>query len=536
MTGIVETRQFNARNQLTRIAAAANGATLLDLGYGYGANNSGRIRSRTDAVQPEHSTSYTYDELYRLENVTGGDSSWGIAWTLDQYGNRTTQTPTGLASSRLGSPSLAYADNKVSGLGYDATGNMTNDGVGGHNYTYDAENRLVQVDSSAIQYAYDYAGRRIKKTVGSTTTYYFYGLTGLMSEFSTSTSPSNATQAASTDRIQYRVGEQTGTAVMLVGSDGTPRENNRVFPFGEPWLASVASNNSEKFTTYQRDGESGLEYAMARYYAGGTGRFMTPDPGHIGAVLGDPQTWNAYIYVASDPINAIDPTGTVTDCPSGWWCDPDLIAFLFWIWGKGGTIQNPPEPPPGPPVGPPASQTVPKKNEKSELAVAKEWVCSAIPDGRTVGLTGAIGLHGGGTGSVEIVLNYNTGELSAFASGGLFGGVNGGASGGPFAGLIYGLGNSNANFSKGFSGVAVSAPGGIGGFIESSSESPQNPFKLNLLTGPKVIAASWTPSVLTGGTNAMGTATYASPPLSLGHQFLAYNTFDSMLFTLRKLC
>jgi hypothetical protein len=58
--------------------------------------------------------------------------------------------------------------------------------------------------------------------VGSTTTYYFYGLTGLMSEFST---PSGA---ASTDRIQYCVGEQTGIPVLLVAADGTPRENNRV--------------------------------------------------------------------------------------------------------------------------------------------------------------------------------------------------------------------------------------------------------------------------------------------------------------------
>ena len=35
---------------------------------------------------------------------------------------------------------------------YDATGNVTNDGV--HSYTYDSENRLVSVDSGAT-YAYD---------------------------------------------------------------------------------------------------------------------------------------------------------------------------------------------------------------------------------------------------------------------------------------------------------------------------------------------------------------------------------------------
>jgi RHS repeat-associated protein len=140
------------------------------------------------------------------------------------------------------------------------------------------------------------------------TTYYFYGLTGLTSEFSTA---SGASAAASTDRLQYRVGEQTGTAVMLLDSSGNPRENNRVFPFGEPWLEFAASNNNEKFTTYQHDNDAGsdLDYAMARYYASRSGRFMTPDPGHVGAHLEDPQSWNAYAYTANDPINRTDPSG-----------------------------------------------------------------------------------------------------------------------------------------------------------------------------------------------------------------------------------
>ena len=309
---IVETRQFNGRNQLSRIAAAANGAALLDLGYGYG-SNVGRIRSRADAVQPEHSANYSFDELYRLESVSGGDSSWGIAWTLDRYGNRTSQVPSGLATARLGPQTSAdYNDNKrtpASGWEYDSAGNLTYDTA--RHYYYDAENRLKQIESSAIQYAYDYAGRRIKRTVGGTTTYYFYGLAGLISEFSTESGP---TGAASTDRLQYRVGEQTGTAVMLVDPDGTPRENNRVFPFGEPWLSFTASNNSEKFTTYQHDNDDGtdLDYAMARYYASRLGRFMTADPGHVGANVGDPQSWNAYTYALNDPIDLTDPTGEIS--------------------------------------------------------------------------------------------------------------------------------------------------------------------------------------------------------------------------------
>jgi YD repeat-containing protein len=134
----------------------------------------------------------------------------------------------------VGSQTLGYTNNRNLSLDYDNAGNVTYDGL--HHHYYDTQNHLIQVDSSAIQYAYDGAGRGIRKTAGGTTTFYFYGQTGLMSEFSTSTLPSSATQAASTDRLQYRVGEQTGTAVMLISSDGEARENNRVFPLGKPWL------------------------------------------------------------------------------------------------------------------------------------------------------------------------------------------------------------------------------------------------------------------------------------------------------------
>jgi hypothetical protein len=54
---------------------------------------------------------------------------------------------------------------------------------------------------------------------------------------------------------------------------------------------------------------------MARYYASRSGRFITPDPGHVGANVNDPQTWNAYVYVGNDPINWVDPDGLKKECP-----------------------------------------------------------------------------------------------------------------------------------------------------------------------------------------------------------------------------
>jgi hypothetical protein len=67
------------------------------------------------------------------------------------------------------------------------------------------------MDSTAATYGYDGEGRRIKKTVGSETTYTFYGPGGILCEFTTT--DTGASAASSSDRTIYRTSEKTGTAV-----------------------------------------------------------------------------------------------------------------------------------------------------------------------------------------------------------------------------------------------------------------------------------------------------------------------------------
>jgi RHS repeat-associated protein len=170
------------------------------------------------------------------------------------------------------------------------------------------------MDGGAAVYGYDGEGRRMKKTVGSETTYYFYGATGLLCEFTTTNT--GATQAASTDRATYRTSDKLGSAVLIVNASGTVIENNRTLPYGEAWLPEVASTNEKKFASYQRDGESGLDYAFNRYYANTSGRFVSADRGSpVGFV---PQTLNRYVYTANDPINHSDPDGNELQCSSRW--------------------------------------------------------------------------------------------------------------------------------------------------------------------------------------------------------------------------
>jgi len=115
------------------------------------------------------------------------------------------------------------------------------------------------------------------------------------------------------DHLGWRV--STNTSGQVVGQQGT-------FPFGESWYSSSA--NEFVFTSYQRDSESGLDYAMARYYDNTVARFCSADP--LGGRVGD-QTWNRYAYGRNDPINLTDPSG------QGWlnWLElaGSLVADFF---------------------------------------------------------------------------------------------------------------------------------------------------------------------------------------------------------------
>ena len=63
---------------------------------------------------------------------------------------------------------------------YDAAGNQKTDGT--HNYTFNAANQITQMVTGAAVYTYDGDGRRMKKTVGTETTYYFYAVGVLVSD------------------------------------------------------------------------------------------------------------------------------------------------------------------------------------------------------------------------------------------------------------------------------------------------------------------------------------------------------------------
>jgi RHS repeat-associated protein len=83
------------------------------------------------------------------------------------------------------------------------------------------------------------------------------------------------------------------------------------------------TTSAQHFTTYERDSESGNDYAKHRFYVSRLARFSSPDPVRGGAH--GPQSLDLYSYVVNDPWNRADPTGrqsvgTLPLCPDDTLC------------------------------------------------------------------------------------------------------------------------------------------------------------------------------------------------------------------------
>ncbi len=125
--------------------------------------------------------------------------------------------------------------------------------------------------------------------------------------------------------VKWFVTDQLGTPRMVVDQTGTLSSVKRhdYLPFGEeiggPQVGLiggrtgtsgyVADNVRQKFTGYEFDAETGLNYAQARYQSSVQGRFTSVDPLGASADIGVPQSFNRYSYVQNMPLTAVDPTG-----------------------------------------------------------------------------------------------------------------------------------------------------------------------------------------------------------------------------------
>jgi RHS repeat-associated protein len=321
-----------------RSSCTHDSTTLFGLSYSYPATpgNNGLISSITDSVDNGRTATYTYDALYRLVTaVTNGSTNypaWGLQQGYDRYGNRNTQGTisgsgcTGSITCPTFSSTASTSTNRLpSPYTYDAGGNMTYDGF--NTLVYDGENRAVSATngSAAGAYVYDGNGLRVQKclpTCGGSNpnTVYLFSGPKVIAEYDNGagvSTPSReyiysgAVLLARIDSSGTRYYHQDHLSNRLVtNSSGGVLEQLGTFPFGEQWYN--ASADKLYFTTYERDSESGNDYAQARYNVSPIARFNSPDP--IAGSTSDPQSLNRYSYVRNMPVMLTDPAGLTPQC------------------------------------------------------------------------------------------------------------------------------------------------------------------------------------------------------------------------------
>ncbi|MBV6497005.1 MAG: hypothetical protein JFAIHJKO_02138 [Pyrinomonadaceae bacterium] len=185
-------------------------------------------------------------------------------------------------------------------------------------------------DSSNVvsgHYSYDGDGKRVKKVVPSTseTTVFAYDASGKMvAEYSTVISQD--------PKVNYTTSDHLGSPRVLTDQNGAVISRRDFHPFGEEIITAqrtqglgyVTDDIRQKFTSYERDAETSLDFAQARMYSKNHGRFLSVDRENIGADSSLPQSWNGYSYVMNSPLEFVDPTGLI-------WLRRRMTDTYIWI-------------------------------------------------------------------------------------------------------------------------------------------------------------------------------------------------------------
>jgi len=364
--------------------------------YGYDA--AGRRTSMT--VGSLTAVSYTYDNANRLTQLTQGTPT--VSFSYDSANRRTSLTlPNGVtmsysydsasemtgigyatSSTTLGNLTYSYdlggrrasmggsfaavnlpsaisttgydAANELTAWGtstptYDSNGNTTSDGT--NSYVWNARNQLASMNSTGDSFQYDPFGRRVAKTIVSTTTNFLYDGANAVQELSGSTVTANLLTGLGADERFTRTDssatanfltDAVGSTLELTNSGASSLASYSYDPFGNTTITG-SSASTYQYTGREDDG-TGVYYYRARYYSPSIQRFASEDP--IGFAFGP----NLYQYTFDSPTNLIDPSGaSAVDYLLPDWVNQNLPwnyipgicrADSFRFFGAGGENAN----------------------------------------------------------------------------------------------------------------------------------------------------------------------------------------------------
>ncbi len=332
-SGLVSTTSYDPAGRI--VTHKQNAAPVASYAYGYDANGNRIEQDETNGGLTEVTT-YGYDDDDRLTDVTYPDRT--AHYDLDGVGNRTQETQTDASShaqikqvtatfnTRDQLTQLADTTAATINYSYDANGNISTKSQSGQVTTYrnNAQDRLATLSlqgappSQASSYDYDASGMRVAKTTNGNTTHYRYDQQSLIQETNTlgnllaryDYSADRQLAEVRNSNTNYFLHDALKSPIAQVTSQGAIAMRAQYDAWGLLRTESGTNTQAFGFTGYQRDRESGLYYAKARYYDPATARFNSEDPEEGKAQT--PPSLHRYLYAYANPTVYVDPTGNAS--------------------------------------------------------------------------------------------------------------------------------------------------------------------------------------------------------------------------------
>lgn len=261
-------------------------------------------------------TRFTYDSLNRLSGVSFPGMGKAYNMEFDRYGNRWKQTYTQGSGPQ---PSVIFdpATNRMSGMAYDLSGNLTNDGL--HSYTYDDDGNMTAVDGSNTSMdAYDALNHRTQSLPNGVYTLYGYDADGRrVLTFDGNSGNLVSTNVFWGDRLlaTYKGGQvyfqhvdALGTVRASTNASGAVAGTFVSLPFGDGYVTSGTDADPQHFAELDKD-YGDTHNAQYRQYDSAQARWMSPDPYDGSYDLANPQSLNRYAYALNMPLSETDPSG-----------------------------------------------------------------------------------------------------------------------------------------------------------------------------------------------------------------------------------